>query len=84
MIPAALIAGKLAYLHIMCGVFLKKIEETRHVEEKRRCGRPKKNCLQQTESASHLLKKQEKVSQRPDTGPESSLSIYCSPKPNLK
>lgn len=24
MIPAALIAGKLAYLHIVCGVFLKK------------------------------------------------------------
>lgn len=42
MIPAALIAGKLAYLHIVCGVFLKKIEETRQVEEKRRCGRPKK------------------------------------------
>lgn len=43
-----------------------------------------KNCLQQTESASHLLKKQEKIRQSPDTGPESSLSIYCSPKPNLK
>lgn len=40
MIPAALIAGKLVYLHIPPPP-PKKIEETRQVEEKRRCGRPK-------------------------------------------
>lgn len=83
MIPAALIAGKVAYLHIVCGVFLKKLRKPDKWRRKEDV-EGLKNCLQQTESASHLHKKQEKVRQRPDTGPESSLSIYCSPKPNLK
>lgn len=74
MIPAALIAGKLAYLHIVCGVFLKKLRKPDKWRRKEDVA-GLKNCLQQTESASHLHKKQEKVRQRPDTGPESSLLL---------
>lgn len=81
MIPAALIAGKLAYLHIVCGVFLKKLRKPDMWRRKEDVAGLNKLS---TADRSHLHKKQEKVRQRPDTGPESSLSIYCSPKPNLK